>query len=99
VLRACFGDLVDVASLYFGVPPMDSINIGVGGYKWRNEGSMAQTFGSRIYFKEPRSAIDLSVMAHEMMHVKQWDNHGRDLGRMGAKYFRGWCDAGFSYAK
>ena len=100
MLRPCFGDLVDVATLYFGIPPMDSYDVGVPGRRWSDPGSEAQTFGSRIYFRKPRSDVPLVLMEHEMIHVQQWDTQGRrDLGRMGQKYMRGFCDAGYSYDK
>jgi hypothetical protein len=99
ILRPCYGDLVDVANLYFSVPPMDSINVGVPGLSWKDPGSEAQTYGGRIYFREPRSDVNVQLMAHEMIHVQQWDRHGRDLGTIGQRYMRGWCDASFNYEK
>jgi hypothetical protein len=100
ILRPCYGDLVDVANLYFSVPPMDKIDVGVPGVSFTvHPGSEAQTFGGRIYFSAPRSDVNMQTMSHEMIHVQQWDRNGRDLGTMGQKYMRDWCDAGFDYDK
>lgn len=74
--------------------PLDHIDI--AGTPLKYEFSEAQTFGSNIYFKEQPSDVSIKTMKHEMMHVKQWDRNGRDLGLMGEKYMRGFCDAGYS---
>jgi hypothetical protein len=60
----------------------------------------AQTFGRRIYFAENRSVgntTQLIGLAHEMLHVWQYERMGRDMRKYCKNYTGSYFDHGMDY--
>jgi hypothetical protein len=96
LLRADFGDLVDEVRLRYGAQLIELTILG------RRVGTNpdGQTFGDRIYLAEDFRAGDddqLELIAHELVHSKQWKQAGSSLWEFGKRYFREYYRAGFDY--
>lgn len=98
-LRSNFGSLVDKVRVIYGAVLIPSINVD---FVSLNTSTKAQTFGNRVYLKssyKPGDIEQLVYLAHEMVHVRQFHQHGESFYSFGKAYFRGFYQAGFSYAK
>ena len=105
-LRPDFASLVDTVRIVYGADLIPSIN--VLGFDLKTS-TIAQTFGDRIYVRKKYApdtdtvndemVNQLIQLAHELVHVRQYHNRGKSLYKFGKAYFRGYYDAGFSYAK
>lgn len=100
-LRKFFGGLVDRVAVQWGADPVNEWS--VGGYKvfLGGEEAEAQTYGYNIYVrsaKENFSARDrLETLAHELVHVEQFERFGKSLSEFGYNYFREYKRAGQNY--
>jgi hypothetical protein len=62
--------------------------------------SGGQTFGHRIYIKNPwrrRNLSQIRLLAHELVHSVQYERHGSTLSGFGYQYFKEYYLAGRSY--
>jgi hypothetical protein len=96
-LRPAFGSLVDRVQVTYRARLWEEVKllgIRIG------TASSAQTFGHRIYLKEeyrPHNKYQLFLLAHELVHSRQFEDAGKSLIRFGNRYFRGYYRAGFDY--
>lgn len=96
-LRPHFGDLVDRVWVTYGAEMLDRVEVaGVGA----GIDAAAQTFGHAIYVRRPKSGkpAELLLLAHEMVHSRQFEDAGSSLTRFGNRYFRAYYRADYSYA-
>jgi hypothetical protein len=96
-LRPMFGGLVDRVQVTYRARLWEEVKL--MGIKI-GTASSAQTFGHRIYMKEeyrPNNRHQVFLLAHELVHSRQFEDAGRSLIRFGNRYFRGYYRAGFDY--
>jgi hypothetical protein len=96
LLRPDLGNLVDSVRLTYEAH-LAELNI-FG--KQVGTNAAAQTFGERIYVQgryRANDAAQLELLAHELVHSRQYRELGSDLWRFGEKYFREYYRAGLSY--
>ncbi|RYZ89166.1 MAG: hypothetical protein EOP04_07545 [Proteobacteria bacterium] len=99
--RPYFGDLVDRVQIYYSAYLLDTMTFKIGKkrFEWI-EGSAGITFGRNIYLNYSYSVgygvLD-SLLAHELIHVKQWEENGESDYSFGRDYFNDWCKSGFDY--
>ncbi|MCI5139184.1 MAG: hypothetical protein D3922_12395 [Candidatus Electrothrix sp. AR1] len=96
-LEKYFGNIVDKVTFRWNSHLNDHIT-----FQGRTlyQGSGAQTYGYNIYMKDKNFKNDIQqivLMAHELQHVKQYENYGRSLSEYCGKYMSQWVEAGFSY--
>lgn len=99
-LRPFYGALVDKVSVAYSCQMMDEIKF-AGKEFPMGESSGAQTFGYRIYVDARHKARDpgqITLLAHELMHTKQYVRFGAKLNRFGYRYFKAFYNAGMKYA-
>ncbi|WP_437807797.1 eCIS core domain-containing protein [Sorangium sp. So ce1078] len=101
VLRKYYGDLVNHVSVFWGADPLNEWSFGphtifLGGVE-----SSAQTYGQYIYVRyaqEDMSVRDrLALLAHELVHVQQFERFGSSLSEFGYQYFREYKRADQNY--
>ncbi len=98
-LRGRFGSLVDKITVCYGAKMLEEFQVG----PWRvafTHPSAGQTFGYRVYLRDPfdeTNASQIELLAHELVHSRQYQARGASYARFGRDYFLGWYDAGFSY--
>jgi hypothetical protein len=98
LLRPKFGDLIDDVAIKYGA---EMVTVEVMG-KRIGANPAGQTFGLNIYIKGPYVAdsdAQLELLAHEMVHVKQYKSADGSLFEFGKRYFREYYRAGFKYEK
>jgi hypothetical protein len=97
-LRPIFGNLVDHVLVTYRARLWEEVKlfgITIG------TSSSAQTFGHRVYVRAEYRHGDkwqLFLLAHELVHARQYEQADRSLVRFGNRYFRGYYRAGFDYA-
>lgn len=98
-LRPLFGSLVDRVRISYSSMMLEEWK--VGPYKIEfGTPSAGQTFGHRIYIRDPRrlsSRSQLRLLAHELVHSVQFERFGSTLSAFGYHYFREYYLAGRSY--
>jgi hypothetical protein len=89
-LRETFGALVDEIRITYEATLWE---LKVGLFKITE--SNGQTFGHRVYIKRPKLEPDhpeyedqLELIAHELVHSRQYDEAGKSLLLFGNRYFR-----------
>lgn len=98
-LRPLFGSLVDRVSVSYGSQMMEEWNVGPWKVRFGTP-SAGQTFGHRIYIKDPfrrKNLRQIRLLAHELVHSKQFERYGRTLSNFGYHYFKQYYLAGRSY--
>jgi hypothetical protein len=99
-LHPWFGDLVDKVRVVWNARLNDRLELA---RRVLAQGSHAQTYGYRIYIassqgtREPESALQLILLAHELVHTAQYVRYGADLTRFCQEYIRGWEQSGGVY--
>ncbi|HMN29199.1 MAG TPA: DUF4157 domain-containing protein, partial [Caldilineaceae bacterium] len=99
-LRPYFGALVDRVSIIYNGRMMDYLG-SIGGKTLPGE-SNAQTYGLRIYINgsyDERNCAQLTLLAHELAHSRQYEQSGSSLSNFGYHYFKSWARNGFRYGK
>lgn len=89
-LRGTFGDLVDRVQVCFAAEFPDRT--------FHTQDAEALTFGSTIYVRAPQRPGDpgqLRLLAHELVHVRQFERLGSDLGAFSAEVARQLVRAGW----
>ncbi len=98
LLEPPFGFL-DRVRIHFNATLLDAIGGGrIGGFEGpqiNQHGSDGQTFGFDIYIRPGADGIQL--IAHELVHVRQFVDRGESLAKFGYDYFRGYYEAGQNY--
>lgn len=98
-LRPLFGSLVDRVSVSYGCQMMEEWKVGPWTVRFGTP-SGGQTFGPRIYVKNPyrkRNLSQIRLLAHELVHSKQYERYGKTLSNFGYHYFKQYYLAGRSY--
>jgi hypothetical protein len=88
-LRRYFIDYIDRVTVIYSAQMMDRWKFGNVAVHFGNVEAIAQTYCDRIYLREPYKSEDLkqlSVLAHEMVHVRQCYQIG-GLDQFGYQYF------------
>lgn len=96
-LRQQFGNLVDKVTVVWNSDLNDRVT-----YKGTvlNKGSNAQTYGYYIYIAEKQKdndTLQIILLAHELIHVKQYERYNKNLVRFCRKYMNQWLKTGFRY--
>jgi hypothetical protein len=97
-LRPHFGDLVDRVRVVYNANMIDEWS--AAGFSIKQTRSRGQTFGHRIYLNPSYRKGDSSqliTLAHELVHVKQFERYGSTYGKFGFHYFREYKRAGQNY--
>ncbi len=96
-LRQRFGELIDRVTVIWNAYLNDHVT-----YDGRvvYEYSGAQTYGYRIYIEDkqkPNNTDQIMTLAHELVHVQQYERYEKSLNKYCRKYMDRWVDAQFSY--
>lgn len=102
-LRPYFGNLVDRVTIHYNslllteigmptIPQASDKKISIGN-------TIGQTFGLNIYLSEPYKTNfqQLALIAHELVHSRQYEQRGSSLVLFGKEYFEKYEDAGKTY--
>jgi hypothetical protein len=95
-LRPWFGDLVEKVRVIWHARLNDHLELAGRVF---SAGSYAQTYGYQVYIassqgaREPESAPQLVLLAHELVHTAQYVRYGEDLARFCHAYIQGWEQA------
>ncbi|WP_019503179.1 tachylectin-related carbohydrate-binding protein [Pleurocapsa sp. PCC 7319] len=95
-LRPYFGDLVDQVTVKWDSLLND--NWSFAGHQIQS-GSAAQALGNTIFIAEkeqPYSTSQLVLLAHEFVHVQQYQRHG-NLDNYCREYMTGYAQGGYDY--
>ncbi len=88
-LRPVYGDLVRKVRIHWGSRLMDQYGNGI--FKVDFEFAKAQTYGYDIYVRAPKDSISwydqTMLIAHELTHVRQFEQRGESLANFGRDYF------------
>lgn len=88
-LRRYFIDYIDRVTVIYNAQMMDRWILGNVAVHFGKVETIAQTYCDRIYLRDgykPEDAKQLSVLAHEMVHVRQCFQNG-GLDQFGYQYF------------
>jgi hypothetical protein len=99
-LRPLFGRLVDRVRVAYGSEMMEEWTI-AGKTVTLAKPSGGQTFGFRIYLSDRYAARDedqIELLAHELMHTRQYVRYGGTLRAFGYYYFKAFYLDGLDYA-
>jgi hypothetical protein len=100
-LRPFFGGIVDRVKVYYRASPLNQYKFGRFTINLGGEDSAAQTYGRNVYVKGSKSARTdedrIELLAHELVHVQQYERFGRSLSNFGYQYFREYKRAGLNY--
>lgn len=95
IFKQLFGNWVEGVRVFYGVPPLDHWTI--AGLTFDND-TGAQTFGYKIYVQESFDQISresrVLLLAHEVVHVRQYRDVGESLAGFGKQYFQGLVEGG-----
>jgi hypothetical protein len=99
-LRPWFGGLVDKVRVIWSARLTDQVELAK---RVLTRGSRAQTYGYQVYIapsqgaRDPESAQQLILLAHELMHTAQYVRYGENLARFCQEYMQGWAQSGWIY--
>lgn len=100
-LKDYWGDLVDRVTIHWSTPTLDEWAAARFGVRVTDVDTEAQTFGYDIYTRwakgDQSDAYMFSLLSHELMHVRQYEEHGKSLSRFGYHYFKAYKKAGLNY--
>jgi hypothetical protein len=101
-LRPFFGAVVDKVTVHWGTPPLDKWAADNFSVKLEDTDTEAQTFGYDIYIKyrmgEQGAEYELTGLAHELVHVQQFERYGNSFSNFGYHYFKEYKQANLQYA-
>lgn len=98
-LRPLFGSLVDRVIVSYDCQMLEEWKVGPWTVRFGTP-SGGQTFGHRIYIKNPwrrKSLSQLRLLAHELVHSVQYERYGSTYSGFGYQYFKEYYLAGRSY--
>lgn len=98
-LRPLFGSLVDRVAVSYDCQMLEEWKVGPWTVRF-GAPSGGQTFGHRIYVKDPwrrRNLSQVRLLAHELVHSVQYERFGSTLSAFGYQYFKEYYLAGRSY--
>lgn len=100
ILRPHFGGLVDRVTIHWATPLLDEWSAARFGIRVSDTESAGQAYGHEIFIKAPSriNAVNLSVIAHEMVHSEQFERYDSSLSNFGYHYFKKYKQAGQNYA-
>ena len=105
-LRPYFDKLVDRVTIHYGATLLNELGLQQDTEnftfpKIRVSDTQGQTFGLNIYISEEyiNSFEQLYLIAHELIHSRQYEQRGSSLIAFGRDYFKGYYASNFVYAK
>lgn len=99
LLRPLFGNWIDRVRVAYRSQMLEEWKVGPWTVRL-GAPSGGQTFGYRIYIHRahrPGSLAQARLLAHELVHTKQFRRHGSTLSGFGYAYFKAYYEAGLSY--
>lgn len=101
VLRKYYGTTVDRVKIHWGVEPLDKWAAARFHIELESVDTTAQTFGYNIYIqqRQPDRISDeiIDTLAHELVHVDQYERFGSTLSNFGYHYFKEFKRGGQKY--
>jgi len=102
VLAPYFGnDTTTNVGLVWGTTPLNEWRVGIMTVNLGGAEAQAQTYGYVVYIRgAPEDYSDedrLSLLIHELTHVKQYEQYGRRLDNFGYHYFKAYKQANQNY--
>lgn len=101
-LRREYRELVDRVTIHWGVSTLDEWAAAKFKIRLTDTDSVAQTYGYDVYTRwnrgEQSSTYILSLLSHELMHSRQYEQYGKSLSNFGYHYFKEYKKANQNYA-
>ncbi|MGE0535578.1 MAG: hypothetical protein AB7O68_11435 [Pirellulales bacterium] len=100
-LKRQFGDLVDRVSLHWSVSGLDSWTAANFRINLSGTESDGQTYGYDVYIRwaedDQPHHVCLALLAHELVHVQQFEKFGKSYSNFGYHYFKEFKRANLKY--
>ena len=101
ILRSAFPELVDQVRLRWDANPMDRWGSPPFEVRFSSVETAGQAYGFDIYIASRRDEMSLEsrleLLAHELVHTRQFVDRGHSLQRFGRDYFEAYYDSGLVY--